>query len=100
MNNKKNSSSHISKINNELYKLSTEALYGEIDRIMNQDADTMDIVLLQQCLDLLQERNPVAIDTSPDDAWNEFVTQYPILTASENQKHKKRCSQSVLSANA
>lgn len=79
MNNRKTSFSHSTKENTELRRLSDEALNAEIDRIMNQDANTMEIPRLKQCLDLLQERTPVAIDASPDDAWDAFVGQYPTL---------------------
>lgn len=63
----------------ELSHLSTEALNAEIDFIMEQDASTMDIPRLKQCLKLLQERNPVAIPSSPDEAWSKFVEHCPPL---------------------
>lgn len=95
MNHEKTTFSCSLKENLELCKLSDEALNAEIDYILSQDANTMDVSRLKQCLDLLQERSPVSIGISPDDAWGAFVGQYPILTDLENQTHKEQHIQSV-----
>ena len=76
--------------NNDLYSLSTEALNAEIDRIMEQDAETMDTDRLELCLAILQERDPVIVDTTPDEAWNAFTEKFTALTASETQTHRSK----------
>lgn len=76
--------------NDDLYSLSTEALNAEIDRIMEQDAETMDTDRLELCLVILQERDPVIVDTTPDDAWNTFMEKFPDLTTPEKQPHKTK----------
>ena len=76
--------------NDDLYSLSIEALNAEIDRIMEQDAETMDTDRLELCLVILQERDPVIVDTTPDDAWNAFMEKFPDLTTPEKQPHKTK----------
>lgn len=76
--------------NDDLYSLSTEALNAEIDCIMEQNAETMDTDRLELCLAILQERDPVIVDTTPDDAWNAFTEKCPVLTASEKQSHRSK----------
>lgn len=76
--------------NDDLYSLSAEALNAEIDRIIEQDAETMDTDRLELCLAILQERDPVIVDTTPDDAWNAFTEKFPVLTMPEKQPHKTK----------
>lgn len=66
---------------NSLYAMTNAELLEEIDRIMEQDAEIMDIARLDACLEILQERAPVLEEHDSDQAWAKFVSSHPLFTA-------------------
>lgn len=67
--------------NGSLYAMTNAELLEEIDRIMEQDAERMDVARLGTCLEILQERAPVLEDHDSEQEWEKFVSSHPLVTA-------------------
>lgn len=63
----------------DLRTKSNQELLAEVDAIMEQDAAHMDVERLDACLDLLQERAPVAQSYDPDASWREFSRRHALI---------------------
>ena len=57
---------------------SNEDLLVEIENILAQ-GESMDTVLLEHYLDVLQERDPVETDFDPEAVWNQLEGEHPLL---------------------
>lgn len=62
----------------DLQTKSNQELLAEVDAIMEQDAAHMDVERLEACLDLLQERAPVAQSYDPEVSWREFTDRHAL----------------------
>lgn len=63
----------------DLQTKSNQELLAEVDAIMEQDAAHMDVERLEACLDLLQERAPVAQSYDPEASWQEFTDRHALI---------------------
>lgn len=64
-----------------LYAMTNAELLAEVDRIMEQDAERMNVARLDACLEILQERAPVLEARDPKLEWEKFVNSHPLITA-------------------
>lgn len=76
----------------DLQTKSNQELLAEVDAIMEQDAAHMDVERLEACLDLLQERAPVAQSYDPEASWREFTDRHALILerAGEDAKGGER----------
>lgn len=67
----------------DLHTKSNRELLEEVDAIMAQDAAHMDVDRLEACLELLQERAPVAQTYDPEASWQEFSSRHALIMAAD-----------------
>lgn len=68
--------------------LSNTQLLNEIDRLFETSTDKdLDVGRIEACLTKLQERTPVMEDYDPNQAWEKFQTDHPLLFESEDAQN-------------